>query len=421
MLQLHLRHCGSFDSCSTAKLAAEGLLTTASLKLRLPLEDYEEFVPPSSTSESLSCHWQRFTSFEAIPVDISCHFLLFCRHSVVEVASFKSPHAVLSLPYPPALKPQRQLFTSLLLQPYSESIDDDEESDQEFSSAESILQAIRIVAETKCVATHWAHCLKFSRKLPKEQAVVVAPLFSWMRISKSFVKELLQVTKGPEVSLSDALIGDVQDTQEWKSYQQDLEKFRESEEKISAISRQPQETHAFWTEDAMFPLDQMPRTGLKAKLNVFGREVVPEKRLEDLEPDVKSRTRAIHLNQTLCTHEQLMRRLPLTLEHTRPGQSSEAEGIMKEVSGGKMVFRPHDTSWMKHPKRLEKTLAGYLFLERVKMLEALETTPSPSDAAAAILRKCEVAAELMAAKKVQQQRSSDRKVRPGTAPARSRK
>lgn len=416
-LNLYVRHCGMFDNCNTAKTVADGLLTTTSLKLRLPLESYAD-LDMGTSREVLSCSWTRFSSLEAVPAEVTGHFLLFCRHTIVEISSFQTPNEILSLPFPPALKSQRQVFASMALTHFSQSIHSTE--DEECSSSNGLLQAIRAFTETKCVATHFAHGVKYCKKhnnldQNNSTGTAVIPLFSWIRISKSFLHQLQQATHKLE-SITD--VTDVQDTTEWRSFQTDLESLKETERKVASISVHTPKTNSFWTADTMFPLDRMPRTGKTAVLKVFGKEVAPEKRLKSLEPDVNNRNRAIAMNETLCRHEELVYQLPKTMEYTRPGYSGEAEAIMKEVSNGTMVFRTHDTSWMKQPKRIEKKLDGYLFLERVKVLEALEKTPNPSEAAGAILRRRETTAEL-ATKKAMQMRSSERKVRPGTAPLKS--
>ena len=109
LLKCYFRLCGLVTTCNEAKLAAESLMLNLSVKLA----GDKNGARYSGCTTSL--HWNRFTGFSTMPLQNTDHYLIYCRGSPIEYASFTPPVGadLLDAPFPSACKPTGQLFSCL--------------------------------------------------------------------------------------------------------------------------------------------------------------------------------------------------------------------------------------------------------------------------------------------------------------------
>lgn len=90
-IETAIRFCGSFESGVSAKEAAESQVLNCYIKINKLV---------------FNVKWHRFTGYENMPVDLSEHFIVFCRSVPVEYASFQTVEEcqLAKMPFPPSCK-----------------------------------------------------------------------------------------------------------------------------------------------------------------------------------------------------------------------------------------------------------------------------------------------------------------------------
>lgn len=110
LLKCYFRVCGLVGSCNEAKLAAESQMLNISVRTTAGAGLSAYYL-----GQNTSLNWNRFTGFSTMPLQNTDHFLIYCRGSPIEYASFTPPVGVdlLDAPFPSACKPTGQHFACL--------------------------------------------------------------------------------------------------------------------------------------------------------------------------------------------------------------------------------------------------------------------------------------------------------------------
>jgi hypothetical protein len=108
MLKCYFRVCGLVGNCNDAKLAAESQMLNVSVRMKGTNGGHY-------TGRTTSLNWNRFSGFSTMPLQNTDHFLIYCRGSPIEFASFTPPVGadLLDAPFPSACKPTGQHFACL--------------------------------------------------------------------------------------------------------------------------------------------------------------------------------------------------------------------------------------------------------------------------------------------------------------------
>lgn len=111
LLKCYFRVCGLVGTCNEAKLAAESQMLNISMRFKAAGSDSSGHYSGRTTT----LNWNRFSGFATMPLQNTDHFLIYCRGSPIEFASFTPPIGVdlLDAPFPSACKPTGQHFACL--------------------------------------------------------------------------------------------------------------------------------------------------------------------------------------------------------------------------------------------------------------------------------------------------------------------
>eukprot|EP01041_Mallomonas_annulata_P003262 gene3262-6453_t len=112
----YFRLCGIFSNCGAAKKVAEAVAVHTSVTLGLPMDNSGGATNARNGSkpkaQPINIHWHSFESHAAtMPLQLSDHFMVYCRNATIEIASFDTPRGTMfQSPYPAACKIPRQCF-----------------------------------------------------------------------------------------------------------------------------------------------------------------------------------------------------------------------------------------------------------------------------------------------------------------------
>lgn len=109
LLRSYVRVCGSFSACAKAKELADMQMEQLYLG---PL-----YRSAADREHELLLQWNTFKGFEAMSLDDSDHFLIYCRSTPLEVASFHPMRSIFNLRFPAICKPQEQRYAVLMVNP----------------------------------------------------------------------------------------------------------------------------------------------------------------------------------------------------------------------------------------------------------------------------------------------------------------
>ena len=103
-LKVHMRVCGTVNTCSEAKDAASRLMRNAYLTL------YQGDITRESEVELL---WKEFSGFDSMPLHETDHFLIYCRNAPLEFSSLSPSEDLLHHNYPAYCKNKSQRYGCL--------------------------------------------------------------------------------------------------------------------------------------------------------------------------------------------------------------------------------------------------------------------------------------------------------------------
>jgi len=105
-LKCYMRLCGTLESCTSAKSAAEMQMQSVLLM---------QYNSDLSKRSMLQLHWHSFSSFEGMPLQNSDIFIVFCRSVPVEFACIRPEKDLMDFDFPAFCKQKNQFFSVTLM------------------------------------------------------------------------------------------------------------------------------------------------------------------------------------------------------------------------------------------------------------------------------------------------------------------